>query len=646
MYGWNASTLASEPHVYFNSTASAISFANTVSVPARSIQMHPGPNGVFAVLRWTAPSAGAYAITGAFRGNDALSESRIASIQKNGVEIFSGAVGGTGVLNSFNLSNTLLIGDTLDFMVDPNGPHQNDSTGLTLNIIPASQVLVNGTCGTADGVAVATAPTANRCTTGTANPTTLTNPGPWSWTCNGSGGGTNASCGAPTIGTPDFYISAAVVVPTDTTKIVHLPPAVAPISGFTVTCTSSNPAVVTLESETTYPTWGTGVVRVTGTVVRALTVGSATINCGGISHSIAVVQPTVISITPDNTIHGRPTRFEIVGTNLQNYMRFAVEGCDGDSVEIDPQSGTSTRRVFECSPNAPVSLNSQVTVRLLHSAVNLNTVGYRYATTWVNPCPDNPDALALARQQYGNTSPGANVGSIPWLTMTYQEVVALENLLRSNGACLAFDADLSAKMRRELGWQSDALNNELELVTPTRLGWLQAFAANVTAPEYLDYGVKALVSIVKITGTGSAVLKNTKEGTLKGMARLTHYFKRNGSGLSARAVNRLNAMKKLQDVLKLVSKSTSVLVTHNSAVQAGFAPEEMAELQDARNELVIKGIMTTPELKQLTEFLEGRNTLDSVVTRFEAKVPNIGFVRQRRMNWRAWHSESRCRATV
>lgn len=59
---------------------------------------------------------------------------------------------------------------------------------------------VSGTCGTADGVAVATAPTANLCATGTANPTTPTGPGPWSWTCNGSGGGTNDSCSAPLLG--------------------------------------------------------------------------------------------------------------------------------------------------------------------------------------------------------------------------------------------------------------------------------------------------------------------------------------------------------------------------------------------------------------------------------------------------------------
>lgn len=134
MYGWNASTLASEPHVYFNSTESTINFANTVSVPARSIQMHPGPNGVFAVVRWTAPATGTYAIAGAFRGNDTVAGARTASIQKNGIEVFTGAVLGLGSLVAFNTVNTLATGDTLDFLVDPTGAHQNDSTGLTLTI--------------------------------------------------------------------------------------------------------------------------------------------------------------------------------------------------------------------------------------------------------------------------------------------------------------------------------------------------------------------------------------------------------------------------------------------------------------------------------------------------------------------------------
>ena len=54
---------------------------------------------------------------------------------------------------------------------------------------------VNGVCGSANGTAVSSAPTANLCTTGTAS--TVSGTGPWTWMCTGSGGGTDSSCQAP-----------------------------------------------------------------------------------------------------------------------------------------------------------------------------------------------------------------------------------------------------------------------------------------------------------------------------------------------------------------------------------------------------------------------------------------------------------------
>jgi hypothetical protein len=53
---------------------------------------------------------------------------------------------------------------------------------------------VNGACGTSNGLSFSLAPTANLCSAGTAS--AVTNPGSWTWTCNGEYGGTNASCSA------------------------------------------------------------------------------------------------------------------------------------------------------------------------------------------------------------------------------------------------------------------------------------------------------------------------------------------------------------------------------------------------------------------------------------------------------------------
>lgn len=53
---------------------------------------------------------------------------------------------------------------------------------------------VNGACGTSHLNTFSTAPSTNLCSSGSA--TTVFGTGPWGWTCNGSGGGTNASCQA------------------------------------------------------------------------------------------------------------------------------------------------------------------------------------------------------------------------------------------------------------------------------------------------------------------------------------------------------------------------------------------------------------------------------------------------------------------
>ncbi|MGB0066123.1 MAG: LamG domain-containing protein, partial [Terracidiphilus sp.] len=54
---------------------------------------------------------------------------------------------------------------------------------------------VNGVCGSANGQTVATPPTTNLCSAGTAS-SLLNNAGTVSWTCNGESTGTNASCSA------------------------------------------------------------------------------------------------------------------------------------------------------------------------------------------------------------------------------------------------------------------------------------------------------------------------------------------------------------------------------------------------------------------------------------------------------------------
>jgi hypothetical protein len=53
---------------------------------------------------------------------------------------------------------------------------------------------INGACGTSHNQIMSTAPTSGLCSIGTA--TTVNGNGPWSWSCNGSNGGTSSSCSA------------------------------------------------------------------------------------------------------------------------------------------------------------------------------------------------------------------------------------------------------------------------------------------------------------------------------------------------------------------------------------------------------------------------------------------------------------------
>ncbi|MDR0649856.1 MAG: hypothetical protein LBG59_00145, partial [Candidatus Peribacteria bacterium] len=55
----------------------------------------------------------------------------------------------------------------------------------------------NGSCGSANGVAVTSYPTANHCSAGTkVDVDTIATDGTYNWTCNGSNGGTTVSCQA------------------------------------------------------------------------------------------------------------------------------------------------------------------------------------------------------------------------------------------------------------------------------------------------------------------------------------------------------------------------------------------------------------------------------------------------------------------
>ena len=64
-------------------------------------------------------------------------------------------------------------------------------------VVPSCTLVVNGVCGSANGIPSSSQPGSGLCSAGTASSVSGGGGSPWMWTCNGSGGGSNASCSAP-----------------------------------------------------------------------------------------------------------------------------------------------------------------------------------------------------------------------------------------------------------------------------------------------------------------------------------------------------------------------------------------------------------------------------------------------------------------
>lgn len=138
--GWYIANVYSIPAVVVNTSTSAESVAGTSLDPSQ-ILMHPGgldwfggnPPFYNAVLRFTASNAGNYAVNGDW-------ESLAAGSVINYVLKTSGTSTTTLFSSSddnsvFGLTDiTLAVGDTIDFVVNPNGDIGADSTGLRATV--------------------------------------------------------------------------------------------------------------------------------------------------------------------------------------------------------------------------------------------------------------------------------------------------------------------------------------------------------------------------------------------------------------------------------------------------------------------------------------------------------------------------------
>ena len=139
--GW-AGTDGGFPYVTKNVGAGNFVNVNgntTITVAPGQLDLHPGPSGEYAVVRFTAPTASTYSFFGGFSGVDSGPTTTDVHVLLDGAVFASGGLninggGNTVFLTSFD-PVTLAKGDTLDFVVGyGNGAYFNDSTGVSAQV--------------------------------------------------------------------------------------------------------------------------------------------------------------------------------------------------------------------------------------------------------------------------------------------------------------------------------------------------------------------------------------------------------------------------------------------------------------------------------------------------------------------------------
>jgi uncharacterized protein (TIGR03437 family) len=176
---WGLSPDASNdinPSVNHNTTNTIVTDTTNI-FPPDMLLLHPGRVGQYSIVRWTAPRAGTYRISGAFRGLDRVSSSASTDdhiLLNSGTSLFSTTIEDFDEIKPFTLTRAVAAGDTIDFAVGygSNQAYQNDSTGLSAIITrvgdactppsitshPVSQPISSGQTVTLSVAATGTAP--------------------------------------------------------------------------------------------------------------------------------------------------------------------------------------------------------------------------------------------------------------------------------------------------------------------------------------------------------------------------------------------------------------------------------------------------------------------------------------------------------
>jgi hypothetical protein len=135
--GWLGNSDSSlTPYVLYNSTTNNVNNNPTTVYQPGQLAEHPGAQGQYEVVRWTAPFSGTFGITATFSGLSSLGDSADVHILLDGSSIFNSTVIGSPSPTSYSGLQNIIAGDTIDFAVGfgTNGNNANDTTALSATI--------------------------------------------------------------------------------------------------------------------------------------------------------------------------------------------------------------------------------------------------------------------------------------------------------------------------------------------------------------------------------------------------------------------------------------------------------------------------------------------------------------------------------
>ena len=137
--GWLGNSDSSlTPYVLHNATTTIVNNNPTTPYQPGQLAEHPGAQGQYEVVRWTAPFSGTFSINATFSGLGSLGDSADVHILRNGISIFNSTVIGSPSPTSFSGLQSIVAGDTIDFAVGfgSNGNNASDTTALSATIVP------------------------------------------------------------------------------------------------------------------------------------------------------------------------------------------------------------------------------------------------------------------------------------------------------------------------------------------------------------------------------------------------------------------------------------------------------------------------------------------------------------------------------